>query len=228
MNDLYADCRSWNPVAYHEIAVDDCYHMAEVVESPELVIDIGANRGVFTACARRRWPDAQVWSVEPYQPNFEHLVRQFSADDRVYLFRNALSAGGDVFWFDAGPELTGNHSYRTASRWLPTPAEYSAKPCTVAGLSLATWANDIESQRTFVKIDCEGAESCLLADPQSMLALRGASWIAMELHWFAATKPLSYDLAGRWVEALVGFEESHTVRLTIHESGGYAWLIRRR
>lgn len=225
----YSGFSEWNPAAYGEIIVADCYRLADVPSAPELVIDIGANRGVFVAAVRNRWPSARVVAVEPNHENIAFLRSVLGHDQSVILHHAAMGGPGAVYWHET-PGHCGNHSYQTPTRWLP---EYSISSgehrsrTQLPTFRLALLAAEIAAQETLIKIDCEGGECVLLEDQESFAALRAARRVVMELHWFAATKPLAYELAGRWAEAIVGLEETHDLAMTIGPSSGYAWFSKR-
>lgn len=61
--------------------------------SPSLIIDVGANKGVYTAELRRRYPLAEIHAFEPSATNVAHLRSRFDGDARVTIVPAALSDG---------------------------------------------------------------------------------------------------------------------------------------
>jgi FkbM family methyltransferase len=55
------------------------------------VIDVGANRGQFALYSRRRFPDAEVYCLEPLAGARSTLTRLFAQDERVHVI--AAAAG---------------------------------------------------------------------------------------------------------------------------------------
>jgi len=60
------------------------------------VVDIGANRGQFALCARRLFPDAQIFSFEPLAKPAEKYRQTFAGDKRSRLFNAAISCHSGV------------------------------------------------------------------------------------------------------------------------------------
>ncbi len=56
------------------------------------VIDVGANRGQFALYARVRFPDADVYSLEPLRHPREQLANLFADDPRVHVIAAAAGA----------------------------------------------------------------------------------------------------------------------------------------
>ena len=52
---------------------------------PGIVIDAGANHGLWTQAALRVWPDSEFHLFEPAKSNTEVLKEKFSSDTRVHL-----------------------------------------------------------------------------------------------------------------------------------------------
>lgn len=57
---------------------------------PRLVVDIGGNKGAYTAEVLKRTPDAKVHIFEPSSVNVRHLADRFSGDPRVSICNAAL------------------------------------------------------------------------------------------------------------------------------------------
>ena len=55
------------------------------------VVDIGANRGQFALCARRLYPNADIYSFEPLQKPAVSYRKLFARDPRARLFNKAIS-----------------------------------------------------------------------------------------------------------------------------------------
>ena len=61
------------PSIYHEVVERDVYKLQSLVFPPEVIFDIGANLGIYTLYAHRRFPRATVVAVEPHPANFAFL-----------------------------------------------------------------------------------------------------------------------------------------------------------
>lgn len=58
---------------------------------PKLVLDIGANKGIYAAAVRRRAPDAEIHLFEPSAACCSELRERFAADPAVIVNAVALS-----------------------------------------------------------------------------------------------------------------------------------------
>src|SRR5262245_54732496 len=61
----------------HEVQSLDCYRVRQLAGSgfaPQIVVDIGAHIGSFTALAAKYFPDARIYSFEPLRGHYELLV----------------------------------------------------------------------------------------------------------------------------------------------------------
>lgn len=73
------------------------------VDDAELVLDIGANVGCFSAWARKKWPNARVLAYEPHPKNTELLVKNAPFAE---VFENAVRAeAGTALLREGGPNL---------------------------------------------------------------------------------------------------------------------------
>src|ERR1700716_156759 len=63
---------------------------ARLVADAQVVFDVGANVGQSAKTYRRLYPQAEIWSFEPFPVTYEHLCRSL-ADDRFHPIALALS-----------------------------------------------------------------------------------------------------------------------------------------
>ncbi len=57
---------------YQEIFVQACYDI-EIKNKNPVIIDVGANTGLFSLRMKALYPDSQIFCFEPYPPNFQQL-----------------------------------------------------------------------------------------------------------------------------------------------------------
>ncbi|MBZ5524455.1 MAG: FkbM family methyltransferase [Acidobacteriia bacterium] len=153
-----------------EIWARDVYLEAGVLSIPEsgTVVDLGANRGVFTALALACGPDIKLVAVEPSK-----AVNGF--------FRNNLSANG---WEGRATLVSGFIGAKTVRQ-----ESLLAKPeCQGAEFFTAEEFLQVNGIRRidFLKCDIEGSEFDLLRSDNPILSI--TQRIAVEVHDFAGER----------------------------------------
>lgn len=183
LSDLFSDFQS-----ALELAAGDCYHLEQLPE-PEVIIDAGANTGLFSLACAARWPAARITAFEPVPSNIEAIGAHLNANglaERVTLVPRALGAShGEVTFYlrDANQgSMSADIDYDDKLQVQIVPiTEYV--PAKVDGVTL-------------MKFDIEGAEmDCLPA-----LFERGPmerTIIVMELHEIAQNLAPVREMASR-------------------------------
>lgn len=175
---------------------------------PPRILDLGANIGLFAASCRERWPGTHVVSVEPDPENLELLRRTAADSNEVEVIAACACERDGSVHFVAG---------QFAESHVADPdctEETIEVPC-VDALRLAATAD-------LVKIDIEGSEWEILADPR--LATIDAQALVMEWHEERCPHPDPPAAAHAALRA-AGFEV-----LTEHRpvaSNGTVWALRR-
>jgi len=75
--------------AFNHIFLDDNYYF-RYAEKPKIIIDAGANIGLFTIKMKNEYPEATIICIEPDQDNFQRLTANLSMYDNIYLENCAL------------------------------------------------------------------------------------------------------------------------------------------
>jgi FkbM family methyltransferase len=58
----------------------------------DTIVDIGANRGQFALCARRLYPNAQIYSFEPLSNPAQTYLKTLKGDLKAQLFNKAIAS----------------------------------------------------------------------------------------------------------------------------------------
>ena len=143
----------------------------------KVIMDLGANIGVFTLYAARCAPHAKVLSLEPFPSTFGRLVitvRGHNLDDRVKCL-NFAATGTD------GARVMPDASVPSQRRALASAAN-GEEGTQVTGRTLEALLSENQlPQVDLLKMDIEGSEyEVLLSTPRSVLAR--IRRIAMEYH----------------------------------------------
>src|SRR5688572_11662770 len=141
-----------------------CREVYAVVPSDRVIVDAGANIGLFTCFAADRAPQARVHAIEPFPATYDRLVETVRAngfDARVTCHRLALSASAGVRTMSAAAEAS--QMFHLAS---------GDAGVAVTTTTLTAFLDSIDAAAVdLLKMDIEGSEyDVLLSTPPAMLA----------------------------------------------------------
>lgn len=154
------------------------------IQRPLRVADLGANIGLFGAHVRRMFPDAHITAFEPHPENTRVLTRTIDANRNGEDWR-MIAACADV---RDGTVPFGISEFTTSR------IESTSTATTVPAVDVFPYLDDVD----LLKIDIEGAEWPLLADPR--FAAVPASAIALEYHPHNSPEADAGSLARRLLE----------------------------
>ena len=148
---------------FREIFVDGCYDVP--LGKRPMVIDVGANTGLFALRAKKLWPHARIHCYEPYWPNTEQLretIRTNELDD-VAVFPEGVGGAARTATLNVHPRNIGGHSI------MPFGESTERVEITIVDLkevlrrTPAGWCD-------LLKLDCEGAEREILLSMDRQIA----------------------------------------------------------
>lgn len=137
----------------------------------DTVVDIGANRGQFALCARRLFPQAQIFSFEPLQKPAATFRKTFEHDANVHLFNTAIgvssgTAAMHVSRWDVSSSLLPIGQAQHDN--FPLTEEARQETVAVARLDECLDAAAIGA-RALLKLDVQGFELTALQGCESLL-----------------------------------------------------------
>lgn len=141
---------------------------------PKLILDGGGNIGCSAVYFANKYPDAQIYSVEPEKDNFELLKFNTNPYDNVHLVKSAL---WDKETFirveDRGYGKWGFMTFETTS-----DDKDAFRTTTVSKLLVESGFDEID----LFKIDIEGAEKEVFSAPDVDEWLPKVKVLVIELH----------------------------------------------
>lgn len=151
--------------AYNQIFIEMEYDCTDMIKTPELILDCGANVGYTSVFFLNKYPDAQVIAVEPESGNFELLKRNLSA------YGNRVTALNAAIW----PTSTRlciereNSGFRREWSMRVAPLE-GREECSmqIDAIDIGHLLNESGHRKLdILKLDVEGAESMIFSENYS-------------------------------------------------------------
>jgi FkbM family methyltransferase len=153
--------------------------LADAGVAPDLVIDVGANKGQFAASALFGWPRAQVVSFEPIAALAEQ-VAAISSGGRLTVHQMALGR-------ESGTVELHVHAYSPSSsalRSLDAGAEVTTQTVPLRRLADEVAEPVGRAERVLLKLDVQGLELAVLDGAAELLGQ--VEWILVEQAFVAA------------------------------------------
>jgi FkbM family methyltransferase len=155
----------WYPSEYKDIIEGAAYPFYEDVR-PGVVLDIGANIGVYSLMASLVWPTAVIHAFEPAPDNYSLLVKNLQDCGRVIKYQAAVGpvAGTRPLYLDPRSPLCHSLFYRD-------------KECQQTVNATVVAAKDLPTA-DLIKLDIEGPELQVL----EAMDLDPVKWLYVEFH----------------------------------------------
>jgi FkbM family methyltransferase len=170
-----ADSQAVNWVAW-ELQADD-YRLREMsFDEGDVVIDIGAHIGLFSAYLAKRWPVLKVFAFEPFPTNFWNCAEnlQLNGVRNVVLSPNAIANDHRLLKMATDPHNSGGASA------IVSTFESNGIVSDIPSMTLDEVFSVHEIGRCkLLKIDCEGMEYEILLGAR---VLDKVEYLAGEFH----------------------------------------------
>lgn len=167
---------------FEEIWMRQIYTRRYSGREPSVIVDIGANVGMFTLLAKCLWPTCKVHCYEPVVENFESLkvnIKSNCLEDVDIVCRAVADSRGESVLYIK--RTSGLHTLYPSMNGSTIGAQIVASVDIEGVLERSGWRVD------FLKVDCEGGEWPLLLGSAELLRGR-VGYIAMEYHEIGGRK----------------------------------------
>jgi FkbM family methyltransferase len=176
-----------------EVLIEHVYQVDVVPFEPDLVLDLGANIGLFTLIAARRWPGANLACVEPHPVTFSFLCDNLVLNGVTAMkLQCALDTQAGVKFLENEGAVFQTLSNRVTGTRIMTVRLDSLLP-------------PEPNVKLVIKMDIEGSEVAVLNDLRTRLPEQ--TFVFIELH--------HGDESLRWISQWAadnGFQFSETRR----------------
>jgi FkbM family methyltransferase len=136
---------------YAEVIVDDCYGLFAHFKraNPRVIVDIGANVGMFSKLCSLLFPDADIFAYEPNPSALKWLVRNADGT-RIRVISSAVGEHSGTLRLDTSCDSTLGRIVKDGDLSVECIA-----------------ASEVAEGREIdiLKMDCEGSEWSILKDP---------------------------------------------------------------
>ena len=198
----------WFGGLYNEVVAADCYNLKGLDFVPDVILDVGANIGLFAHHARSLFYNAELICVEPDDSNFAHLSESPPLGAR--LIKAAI--GNGEIWEIEGIEHGCHRRFISPGVAYPETSQWKKRE----DLEVLTIAELISrfvkaNQKSILKIDIEGNEDAIFAHQPSMEAMLRIDYVAIEVHRFAAGEEQAKELNLETEKALATFFDTHRI-----------------
>jgi FkbM family methyltransferase len=150
-----------------EIFRDKVYDLSKVPFTPDVVLDVGANIGMFTLTAAKRWPRAAFVCVEPHPETFSFLCRNLEDNGvRAVKLQCAVDAQEDTGDKAGGAGFAYLQNEGAIIQKIASSGEDENRTLTI---SLDALLPAERSLNLLLKVDIEGAEVPVLSNLRSVL-----------------------------------------------------------
>ena len=160
-------------VAPIEVMNFDHYEPAEtramdlLTDSARVILDVGANIGLYSIRFAKRFSQARVYAFEPMPISYAFLQRNVAANamgDRVSCFNYGLSETSGTVDFFISPVAGTNASLRNVA------GAHDAQRVVGLTLTMDQWTVNQNVAPDFIKCDVEGAELLVFRGGRATLA----------------------------------------------------------
>jgi FkbM family methyltransferase len=136
---------------YAEVVVEDCYEIFDYARraNPKVIVDIGANLGIFSKLCSLLFPQADIYAYEP-NPSALQWLKRNAEETRIQVIACAVGQSSGVVKLDTSCDST-----------IGRISETGDLEVACVGASEIAAGQQID----FLKMDCEGSEWAILQDP---------------------------------------------------------------
>jgi len=162
----------------NEVFIQDCYSFDNMQLYPDdIVIDIGANIGIFSIYLAKRFPLTKIYAFEPLPTSFHFLCKNLEENQVLNVVPIPLAITADrrrMHLYGAKDNLGGANSYVYSANTSYEIAEVSS--ITLDDIFKLLDLNAIK----MLKIDCEGGEYEILPNAK---CLKSIEYLVGEFHY---------------------------------------------
>jgi FkbM family methyltransferase len=163
-----------------------CSRLSNVIDSPDLIIDVGANVGQFSSSAANFFPKAEVHSFEPIPECYQILLKNTEKLPNIKTYNFAVGSSDKNIQFFINADVQSSSALKTSELRLEIfPDKYEIAKIEVEQKCLDTvYAGRVLGENCLLKMDVQGLEVDVLKG--AVNSLSGIRYVLLE----AAVQPM--------------------------------------
>lgn len=182
---------------FNEICMHDTYGFYKYPYNFfDVILDIGANCGVFSVLAKFSNPKCKLIAIEPGKDTYQKLKSNLELFPNTTIDNSALGDGSSLYFFDGNASYC-NLFYKENENTLQQNT-YKVDSFTLPTI-FQKYDIDIDKMKYFIKMDCEGGERFLLNDTKCEEIIRKSIQLSIEVH-FSNSKNPRFKTFPKWEE----------------------------
>lgn len=178
--------RSWStdvPLVYDLIVrymIKGGEYDIKISKSPDMIIDLGANIGIFSYLYAKRFPKAKILAVEPEAENFKILEKNLQNTNNISTYECG------IWWRKAMLSIidrqTGSWGFKCIESGERTKEDRVVAETRGVDIDTLCAENNFKSGNLIVKMDVEGTERNLFDNIDKAEWVKNLSMLIVEIH----------------------------------------------
>jgi len=177
--------------------------------TPDVILDLGANIGVFSRYARILFPDVPIIAVEPNPSNI-NIFKKYTHDNNLTLIECGIGKGQ---LYRSRKPANGSGECYLSKNSIFNESELK-RLCAPSGTGsiMLTDLKIKKEDKVLCKIDIEGNETTIFEDSASIKMLLSFDYVTMELHFFTPKDSAIGKVKKDFNNIMNRFKKTHTVK----------------
>ncbi|HEX8341000.1 MAG TPA: FkbM family methyltransferase [Tepidisphaeraceae bacterium] len=181
------EIKKWRPptptqVAEHDALQSVARYVRSIGQSLNVVFDVGANKGDYTAEVMALFPNARIFAFEPTPDVLVGLKSRYAGQQSVQVIDSAISDREGTLTFHVRPNSVWNSMLPNDTSKI-APSE--SKEIHVRSTTIAAAANEHQIEQVdLLKLDIQGAEMLALQGAAPLLSAAKIGFVQLELNFW--------------------------------------------
>jgi FkbM family methyltransferase len=159
-----------------EIYTNDMYQIEKFISDGDVVLDIGANIGLFSIAVKELFPNTQIIAFEPERKNYNNLKKNTDKYKKIVIHNKAVGESTEKGLLRVSRNSL-VHSLDNTEDFTLKPTYFSSQETEIVSLD-----NFIKDKPDVIKFDIEGYERFALEGAKNIIRKDGPTIIISADH----------------------------------------------